>query len=169
LRPSPPSPTQHTLPRAELSDPFWALLPPLLLPPRILRPWQRPAAAGAAPAAGPEVVAGLQAVGESFELPGHPTIVTRLSSSPPPAAAAPDGRGGASPTAGGGAGGAAGAGAGLWPRYDVLVGCLRLGGDTPSCRLRWPAHTLLKASPGLRGVGGMGEGEGGKGRQQARM
>lgn len=148
-RPTTPQPR-----RAELSDPFWGLLSPLLLPPRMLRPWQRPApAATAAPAGGegggdaPPAsaaaadVTGLQAIGDSFSLPDDSLILDSLE-----AAAAASAPATLSPAAAfsRGSGGGGGRGSGVWPRYDVLVGCLRLGGDAPACRLRWPAHALVK-------------------------
>ncbi|GBF98106.1 hypothetical protein Rsub_10852 [Raphidocelis subcapitata] len=115
--------------RAELADPFWAVLSPLLLPPRLLRPWQRPGDLPGSPTPAPQV-AGLQNFGGDFHLPDTPEVRAALA-----AAAA----GAAGAAAAGGAAARVAAGC-----HRVVVACLRLGDDAPACRLRWPAHTLLK-------------------------
>jgi len=134
--------------RAELSDPFWAVLPPLLLPPRLLSPWQRPAADPScsepgSPSAAEEEVPGLQAHGENFVLPHEPLLVDLLKQSVSYA------RSPAVSSSGTGQQQQGAAAAPLDPRYDVIVGCVKLTGeDGPSCRLRWPAHALLKVGEG---------------------
>ena len=77
-------------------------------------------------------MAGLQALGVNFNLPDDPELLAALG-------LADRSTTGTAATAGGEPG-----------EYDIVVGCVKLGNDEPSCRLRWPAHALLKVCAGPR-------------------
>jgi hypothetical protein len=120
--------------RAELADPFWAILPPLLAPPRTLRPCTTPSAGADGDAA---EVPGLQALSVDFTLPADAQLLAALDLMPGVGSDGGAGQQGPRPAS----------------RCDVIVACVKLGADEPSCRLRWPAHALLKARRRGRGPG----------------